>query len=413
MKKSILFVLIVLSFSIVKAQDWTEFIASESTTPSYSIIHSNDTLVKFNVVVPGMFETAIDTFNRVSIKEHTRVDSVGYPEVPIVSFLVAIPQCDGVNLNIELLDSTQFSGYNIYPAPELVTDTIEGGGIALVEEFAYNRSAYETDAMFPGTIAEAIDKGAIRTQHVVRVVLYPVQFNPVKDFIKAYSDFQVTLSFNNPVGSINEDVGIFNEVVGNTLINYNSNGLNASVSCGAGLEESGTIKWVTSFPGDYVEDSCDYLIITHNYFYTDTVAKSEIESLAQHRADFNGFNVVMTTTNSIYAAFPDSLDLENDEEIRELIKNTYYNGNAYHTYDGKLAYVNLFGDVDLWNGQENIPTHYEDPDHGGYDVFFTQLTEEGGTYDIYPDIMIGRCSVDDTNQVKNEVKILLTKINYC
>jgi hypothetical protein len=232
MKKSILFVFIVLCFSVVEAQDWTEFTVSESTVPGYNVIQSNDTIVKFNVVVPGMFETAIDTFNRVNIKDHTKMDSVGYPEMPIVSFLVAIPQSNSVNLLIELLDSIQFYGCNIYPAPELVPDTIAGGGIALVEQFAYNRSAYETDDMFPGYVGEAIDKGAIRDQHVVRIVLYPIQFNPVKDIVKAYSNFEITLTFNNPVGQINEDVGIFNEVVGNTLINYNSNGLNASVSCG-------------------------------------------------------------------------------------------------------------------------------------------------------------------------------------
>ncbi len=76
------------------------------------------------------------------------MDSVGYPEVPIVSFLVVLPECDGVDINIELLDSTQFSGYNIYPAPELVPDTTAGGAIALIEEFTYNRTAYETDVNF-------------------------------------------------------------------------------------------------------------------------------------------------------------------------------------------------------------------------------------------------------------------------
>jgi len=87
-----------------------------------------------------MFETAIDTFNRVSIEEHTKMDSIGYPEMPIVSFLVAIPVCDSVNLNIALIDSVQFTGYNVYPTPELVPDTTSGGAVALVEEFAYDTS---------------------------------------------------------------------------------------------------------------------------------------------------------------------------------------------------------------------------------------------------------------------------------
>ena len=202
-------------------------------------------------------------------------------------------------------------------------------------------------------------------------------------------------------------MGIFNEVVGNTLINYNSNGLNASVNCGAGLEETGTIKWVTSFPNDYAEDSCDYLIITHNNFYTDPVAKSEIESLAQHRADFNGFDVVMTKTSSIYTAIPDSITPDMDKKIKIFLQNTYENGNAYHTYDGKLAYINLFGDAFFGSNPLDVcvPTHSE-----GYDVYFTQVYPDDD--DIYPDLMIGRCSVDTVTQVENVVhKILNFKPN--
>ena len=409
MKKSMLLLVFVLCIFTIKSQNWLEFTASESTVPTYNIIQSNDTIVKFNVVVPGMFETAIDTFNRVNIKEHTRLDSVGYPEIPIVSFLVAIPECDSVNLLIELLDSTQFSGYNIYPAPELVPDTTEGGAIALIEQFSYYRPAYETDSYFPGYIGETIDKGAIRAQNVVRVVLYPVQFNPVKDIIKAYSDFQITLTFNNPIGSINNDVGIFNEVVGNTLINYNSNGLNASVNCGAGLENSGSIYWVNELPNNKVDSTCDYLIVTHRNFYIDTVARNKIEELAQHRADFNGFDVAILRTSTIDTFINVYPEMNLNEKIKYLIKETYESNNANHTYDSKLAYVNLFGDAFFGNNQNDVcvPTHYEDQYTGGYDVYFTKLTEEGGTYDVYPDLMIGRCSVDTVTQVQNVVNKIL------
>lgn len=236
MKKLMLLFTFVLFLASISAQNWIEFSTSENTTPQYDLLQSNDTIVIFVVTIPGMFETAIDPFNRVNIEGHTKMDSIGYPEMPIVSFLVAIPNCDSVNMNIALMDSVQYTGYNIYPAPILVPDTTSGGAIALVEEFAYDTSAYNTDAMFPGYVGEAIDKGAIRGQNVIRVVLYPIQFNPVKDLIKAYCDFQITMTFSNPIGSINNDVGIFNEVVGNTLINYNSNGLNASLSCGAGTD---------------------------------------------------------------------------------------------------------------------------------------------------------------------------------
>ncbi|MCD4664611.1 MAG: hypothetical protein K8R68_05005 [Bacteroidales bacterium] len=124
----------------------------------------------------------------------------------------------------------------IYPAPEIVQDTTEGGYIFLTEEFNYNDTAYTTNNYYPGTIVELTDKGALRDQNCVRVLINPVQFNPVNKDCMVYYELQITLTFNNPSGSINKDVGIFNEVVGNTLINYESNGLNASVSCGAGLD---------------------------------------------------------------------------------------------------------------------------------------------------------------------------------
>nr|NQU91881.1 hypothetical protein [Bacteroidota bacterium] len=290
--RTLIFIFFLLSFAGY-SQEWIEFTVSESTKPSYELLKSTDTIVEFEIDVPGMFLTVVDTFNRVLIEEHTRMDSIGYPELPVISYLVAIPTCDSLILNVEFLDSIKYSNMNIYPAPELIQDTTAEGAIALNEQFAYDSTAYETDGWFPGTVAETTDKGAIRAQDVVRVLFYPIQFNPVNKEIWAYSQAKITLTFYNSSGSLQKDVGIFNEVVGNTLINYNSNGLNASVSCGAGLEDSGSIKWVTSFPNDYVEDSCDYLIITHNNFYTDPVAKSEIEALAQHRADFNGFNVVI------------------------------------------------------------------------------------------------------------------------
>nr|NQU90781.1 hypothetical protein [Bacteroidota bacterium] len=400
MKKLILFILVTFCLAVLKGQNWTEFTASESTVPSYNIIQSNDTIVKFNVFVPGMIETAIDTFNRVSIKEHSRLDSVGYPEIPMVSFLVAIPQCDSVNLLIELLDSIQISGYNIYPAPELVADTLESGAIALIEQFAYDTSAYETDAMFPGIVGETVDKGAIRAQHVVRVILYPLQFNPVKDIINVYSNIEISLTFYNASGNIQQDVGIFNEVVGNTLINYNSNGLNASVNCGAGLENAGNWYFVDSLPNERIDDPCDYIIITHDSLYFKDAGQAAIDSLAAHRANFNGFDVAIVTTfvidEYVSSGFPLKI------KIRDFIKNTYDYNNANHTYDGKLAYINLFGDAFFGSNPLDvcIPTHSE-----GYDVYFTRVYPDED--DVYPDLMIGRCSVDDTEEVQNVVHKIL------
>ena len=403
MKKIVLSTILVMLAVLLSAQNYVEFTSSEGTAPAYNIISSNDTIVTFNVVVPGMFEASIDTFNRINILEHNNLDSIGFPELPVVTFLVAIPKCDSVNLQISIFDSVQFSGYNVYPAPEIVEDTIVGGGIGFVEQFSYDTTAYETDAMFPGYVVETTDKGAIRDQHVIKVVIYPVQFNPVKDIVKVYSDLQINLTFNNSTGAVNSDVGIFNEIVGGSLINYKSNGLNASVNNGAGLDSTGSWKWATSFINDAIMDTCDYLIITDEVFFNDQSAKVYIDSLARYRAEFNGFDVVMVKMLDIEDSISGS---NNTMRIRNLIENTFNYGYANNTYDGKLAYVNLFGDVFFGDEEDNkcVPTYLN-----GNDVYFTKLTYDSiaNQYDVYPDLMIGRCSVDTITQVQNVVHKIL------
>ncbi|MEZ5197603.1 MAG: C25 family peptidase propeptide domain-containing protein [Bacteroidales bacterium] len=262
MKRFIFFYLIVLSIFSLNAQNYIEFNPSEIITPISTVVLSNDTIVEFTVIIPGMYDTPIDSFNRINIKEHVRLDSVGFPEIPIVSFLVAIPDCDSINLKIKPLDSTLINGYNIYPAPEMVPDTTPEGYKYLREEFVYDQTAYSTDSYFPGIISETIDRGAVRSQQCIRVLFYPVQFNPVSKSITVYSEVKISLVFTNPTGPVNNNVGIFNEMLSNSLINYESNGLNASVSCGVGVQQEGDVHWVTTLmPGERVNENCDYLML--------------------------------------------------------------------------------------------------------------------------------------------------------
>jgi len=87
--RALFFGLLIISLS-AHSQNWIEFTASERTVPSYDLSKSLDTVVEFDIMVPGMFSTEIDSFNRVQIKDHFRMDSVGYPEMQTVSFLAGI-----------------------------------------------------------------------------------------------------------------------------------------------------------------------------------------------------------------------------------------------------------------------------------------------------------------------------------
>jgi len=73
------------------AQEFIEFIPSESTDVICNVLVSNNDKVEFDVELPGIFSTEIDSFQRVKVENHTLAKVAGSPEVPILSFLAAVP----------------------------------------------------------------------------------------------------------------------------------------------------------------------------------------------------------------------------------------------------------------------------------------------------------------------------------
>ena len=403
----VLLVVLLISTNAFAEEEWISFTGKGESAPEYDIIYSTSSIVEFDVEITGMKSKSIDIYDRINIPEHTKMDSVGFPEVPVVSYLIAIPECNSVDLNVTVLDSIVIDNMNIYPAPEWV-EVNNGEYSYLEEQFTINSTAYNTDAYFPGYAGELVEKGAVRAQHCIRVLIYTMQFNPVLQKITAYSRINISMTFNGASGLVNEDVGIFNEVCGASMINYISNGLNASVSCGAGRTIPGSVKWLTDLDSlfmGYEGVYCDYLIITNEIFWENPY----IDSLAQKRANYNGFDVVIVKYLDIVTNIT---GYDNSEKIRNLIRDTYFDGHAEHTYDSKIGYVNLFGDAYFGDDPTDdcVPTHpYQNtPDTLGYDVYFSQLTElPNGDPDVCPDILLGRCSVDSEEQVENVCKKII------
>ncbi len=409
---SIVVIMLAVFVLTASAEEWINFNERGESAPIYDVSNSTSSIVEFELEIPGMESEEIDNFNRVYIPEHTKLDSIGFPEVPVVTFLIAIPECDNVNLNVTLLDSIVIEDMNIYPAPEWIEHN-NGDYSYMEEQFTINNAAYNSNEYFPGYAGELVEKGAMREQHCIRVKIYPVQFNPVQQQVIAFSSVNIELTFSNAIGSVNNDVGIFNEVCGNSMINYISNGLNSSVSCGAGYRDPGSVTWLTDLDSlfmDYNGVHCDYLIITHEDFYNDLDARYQIEEvLAQKRAYYNGFDVVIVKMidiiTQIYSVIPD----DHAEKIRNLIKNTYENGYADNTFDNRLGYVLLFGDAYFGEDEDDecVPTY-----EFGYDGYFSGIDHN----DVYPDIYLGRIPVDfdiETGEGLEKVENVCQKIsNY-
>jgi hypothetical protein len=435
MKKSILsIVACFLLVSTAISQNWVSFTKTTPEAPIVNLTASDNQAVSFTVEVCGMYKQEItegsETFQRVSVPSSGTLTVIGEPELPVIRQFVAIPECTDVTLSVNIIGQTTFSNYNIYPVPALQEVQNTDGTVYVEEVFTKDAAAYAQNLYYPGMNAEIVSTGYLRGQKYAEVYIYPVQFNPVSQQLTVNTNYQLTLFFTNPTTAVNLNTGIFNNVATNTMLNYVSSGITASIN--DNMQGNGTVQWVTlTNPAQADNIVADYLIICAEEFFEPNNPNSEVLRIANHRANYNGFDVAILNASNVISDdlgffyegqnnVPPILTYKKEQRIRTCIRRIYEGANAQHTYDGKLGYVLLIGDSE-WPGNLGMPTSY-DPNPGASfygdpypsDYYYSCLTSDvAGEYDIVGDLYIGRFAVD--NNLQNgltELQNMVSKTIY-
>ncbi|MDR0207191.1 MAG: C25 family cysteine peptidase [Bacteroidales bacterium] len=402
MKKHLsIFIAIVFCTTTLWAQTWVGLTDTVPAEPEITLINSTNQQVSFTVELSGFYATSTTekgiTYQRLSIPGCGVAGEVGTPEMPIITQRIAIPKCSGVNYSVQITASQTLQGYRVYPVPEHETDSSG----RLSEVFAINELAYQTNAFTPVESYAVLESGALRNQHFVQLELHPLKFNPVTGQLQVATQMSITLSFVNPTTSVNVNTGIFNNVATNTFLNYQDQGIKASINDRA-FEKAGfthgSVDWIRiNNPSDVENIVADYLIICADAFFPEDAPNEEILRIAHHRATYNGFDVMILNVEDIlnekvgFYYEPQSANpaVKNARRIRTCIRMIYEGQNAQHTYDGHLGYVLLVGDVDADNTGMPSSSATE-----GTDYYFSCITKnEYGIYDNVGDLYVGRFCV--------------------
>lgn len=388
--------------------------------PSVALQLSNSSAVSFSLQVKGMLvtEKIVDKtiYNRLSIPDGENIKEGGSPELPLITTLIAIPDCDDVILSITPSGRREFSNYNVSPVPIYQQKQLPEGSTTKTIMLKEDDSIYSCDAKFPGNYGEIIETGYVRAQKVVRIAIYPVQFNPAQRSLTVYTDFQIDISFVNPSSLVNKELGIFRNMMQHTALNYELDGISASSKIDdnmpgntLGKVATGSVTRVTNL--DLLMDAdpmpADYLMISDSSLFNN----ESLTTLANHRRDYNGYDVAIVQVdasgadNDIY----DDYGTPHDEAIRDFIMDVYNDGTADHTGDGHLGYVLFVGDA--WqddHSTEMVPAasppsstapYYTTYEQGG-DYYYACT---GGDSDNLLDLMYGRLSVGNATELANVV----------
>ena len=421
MKKFIFsLIFLVSAFMAFTQPEWVGFNNNTPAKPKITLTESNNQNVRFSVEILGLYRELIThdnvVYHRITIPGYGKSGTPGWPELPAISKLLAVPVASGITVTMSITDSVVLDQYNVYPAPTTTIDS-SSGEPQIVEVFTKNDSVYSINEFFYHELYNIEDGGYLRSQKVNWFTASPARFNPVTQQLVVYTRFDVAIQFANPQTDINVNNGIFNRLTNSVLLNSN---LDIPPEIPAPAPTAGTVSWVTmGQPSDANNIVADYLIITDDQFFNPTHSPA-LQELADHRAQYNGFDVAIVSIQNIltvgfsYEPTPEPL-LVDERQIRTFIKMVYNGNHANHTYDGYLGYLCIVGDAFSILPTPGVPISWDpvpgqNPAPGGYladepsDYYYSCVTTTAsGSYDNIGDIYLGRLSVDNENDLQNIV----------
>ncbi len=277
----------------------------------------------------------------------------GYPELPIVTRSIIIPDDKQMEVRVTYSEHTTYENVNIVPSKGDMLRSEHPDPSDVPYEFG---SIYEKDVWHPQNIVNLRDPYIIRDLRGQVVEVHPFQYNPARDELRVYDEIRVQvspvrtggeniLSRTRPLSTVQRD---FAQIYERQFINYDQylNGLTREPEV-----EDGNMLIIS--PPDFSE---------------------HMDSFMDWK-ESRGIPTEIVTTCEIGS---------NVSDISDHIE--------YHYHEYGLTYLLLVGD------ENYIPT----PRYGDHesDPSYSFIVGD----DLYPDIFVGRFSASRPEHVKTQVE---------
>ncbi|MFZ5515696.1 MAG: C25 family cysteine peptidase [Candidatus Zhuqueibacterota bacterium] len=323
-------------------------------------------------------------WQKITLPGYGHISEIGHLMVPQIIRPIAIPASATSEDILIKIKSTAFSSVTdvqLNPVPEMEEKKQTDGSFIIEEKYSPDKALYIEDAFYPENNVSVEKIGFVRDQRVAWLRVCPVQFNPIAREIRVAERIEFTVQLKSG-GSITEN--IFNPA---TIF----------FSKRASAQKAGNV----SYPVDLLDSriEVDYLLIAEESFF----GNAALDSLAQVRATSSGLDVAVVKTSEIYQQFPDAA---HDASIKSFIMYAYNNWQASYFGDGHLGFVLLVGEGNEFS-ERHVPTHVG-PAHSA-DQWYACLNDDNGDnavndYDLTPDIMVGRFSVESPEELNTIVR---------
>jgi hypothetical protein len=127
MKRTLFFIIaFVVNLTSLWSQDWVGLSSSTPKEPELNILNSNAQSICFEITIPGIYwtDTLVDgiTFRRLTLPGGESGNPAGYPEIPVLTYRVAIPACASTEIAYRISLRKTLAPCLVYPTPQMVSE---------------------------------------------------------------------------------------------------------------------------------------------------------------------------------------------------------------------------------------------------------------------------------------------------
>ncbi len=153
----------------------------------------------------GVELSALDDTGMVTaqIAECGTNPEVGAPGVAVKGLLFEVPYGCDVHVTASSLKMRVVNDVYLAPTPRKKAAEGDTGFFIVDKEYTIDEESYARDVLFPGTLAETAFTGVLRGRRVVKVSVFPMQYNPVTQVLEVHEKIKLHVQFTEPVGVFN------------------------------------------------------------------------------------------------------------------------------------------------------------------------------------------------------------------
>ena len=188
MKKYILWLLLLSICPFMMAQN---FQVSENSIQKVAVSFTSNSLSVEDITLPQ------GSFSQIFMADYDVSNNPGAPQLPQLTKLLQVPVCDSVIVTIVDASYTDYAAadlgitHPLYPSQPSVSKSSTN------QQFVYNQTIYNTNDFYTLPLVSVEKAGIRRGYALANVYVSPVQYNPVSQTVRIYSQIDVEFTFVN------------------------------------------------------------------------------------------------------------------------------------------------------------------------------------------------------------------------